>query len=584
MKFNQVAVSFERISQHTSRIEITKILAELFTSATPEESAIISYFTLGSLRAPYKGTQFNYAEKSMIKVVATLIGQTLEECKITMQTKGDIGSCIETSNWPYTDHNLSLSQIYEQLYNFEVISGLGSQEERSEFLKKLLIQVDALSARFIVRIILGQLRLGFSDMTLLDALSWMETGNKSLHDALEHAYNMCADIGLIAFTLKAKGVAGLERIHPVIGIPIRPAAAERLPNAQAIIDKLGSCVAQPKLDGFRLQIHLDNTGETPCIWFFSRNLIDMSAMFPDLVAVLKHVSVTNLIVEGEAIMFDEDRGAFVPFQETVKRKRKHDIEQMSQEMPLRLYIFDILYLNNASLLSLSHTQRRKILIDTFGIPEETDIVQVIAEQKVDTGASLQAYFNQEISQGLEGVVVKRPESKYQPGKRNFNWIKLKRVQKGHLEDTIDAVVLGYNYGKGKRASFGIGAFLVGVYNKSKDRFETIAKVGTGLKDADLKDLKERCDALVVPEKPHNVDVASELTPDVWVDPKIVVVVLADEITQSPLHTAGASNDQNGLALRFPRFIGYSIDKSPEQATSIQEIKRMYQDQYLQKTK
>jgi DNA ligase 1 len=165
------------------------------------------------------------------------------------------------------------------------------------------------------------------------------------------------------------------------------------------------------------------------------------------------------------------------------------------------------------------------------------------------------------------------------GKRNFNWIKLKRHSAGHLNDTVDAVVLGYYFGRGKRAQFGIGAFLVGVYNPDRDMYETVAKIGTGLKDADWIDLKARLDKIQVSEKPHNVDCAPELAPDIWVQPEIVVVVLADEVTQSPLHAAGSGPEKLGFALRFPRFMGYSIDKQATQATTAHEIEELFKLQY-----
>ena len=314
------------------------------------------------------------------------------------------------------------------------------------------------------------------------------------------------------------------------------------------------------------------------MWFFSRNLLDMSPMFPDLKKALEPVKATTLIVEGEAIVYDEETERFLPFQETVKRKRKHGIEEVAESLPLRLYLFDILYLNGQPVLDLGHEQRRGLLMNLFGVyPNET--VQVIAEKLCTTPKELGDYFNEQITQGLEGLVVKRPDAAYQAGKRNFNWIKLKRHQEGELTDTLDAVILGYYAGKGKRGSFGIGAFLVGVYNEEKDLFETIAKVGTGLTDAEWVELKKRCDPLKVHQKPANVICAPELKPDVWVAPELVAVILADEITQSPTHTAGQTETVPGLALRFPRFMGYAVDKKPEQATSVKECRRLYELQF-----
>jgi DNA ligase 1 len=578
MEFVTLAHYFDRISENTSRIEITKLLAELYTASSDQEARIISYLALGTLRAPFYGNQFNLAEKSIIKVLTGLF-PAVQFSRAAIQESGDLGLYIRTISWPYATSSITIEDLHERLVTIETIGGTGSQEEKAKFLADLLKQLDVISASYVIRIIIGTMRLGFSDMTIIDALSWFLTGNKSLHGAIEDAYSACADIGLIAYTVKKEGIAGIKQIHPIVGIPIRPAAAERAPNAAAIIEKIGASVAQPKLDGFRLQIHIDAQKPDSPIWFYSRNLQNMSLIFPDLVMAIKQLPVKNLIAEGEAIVYDADTGTFAPFQETVKRKRKHNIEEAAADLPLRLFIFDLLFIDGQNVMGLPHEQRRLLLVDLFKSVRHVHNIQLIQERETATILALEDYFNEQICEGLEGLVVKRPDAPYQPGKRNFNWIKLKRHEGGHLLDTIDAVVLGYYYGRGKRAEFGIGAFLVGIYNSALDKFQTIAKVGTGLKDADWIDLKKQCDQRAITEQPHNVLCAPELRPDIWVSPELVVVIQADEITKSPLHSAGKTAESSGFALRFPRFMGYSVDKTGTQSTGIKEVQELYQQQY-----
>jgi len=584
MQFSVVGKVFEQLSLVSSRLEMTRLLADLFKQATPHEANIIANLSLGLLRPSYEGTQFNFAEKNFVKVLAHMLHSTVEKIEHLAKERGDVGSVINSNAW-HAHKELTVLNVYKQLSAIEDLSGTGSQEEKAEQVEALLKDVDPISAKYLIRIMLSTLRLGFSDMTLIDALSWMEVGDKSLRTQLENAYNVCADIGLIASTLKSEGIAGIDSMHIHMGIPIRPAAAERMPNARAIIDKLGPCVAQPKLDGFRLQIHVNKTDKhNPVVKFFSRNLIDMSAMFPDLVKAFLKLDVKELICEGEAIVYDPDTESFLPFQETVKRKRKHGIEQAIIDLPLQVYLFDLLYLNGKEFLGKTHEERRKKLLELFKDFKDTTI-QVIQERSITSAAQLEDYFLENIAAGLEGLVVKKSDSIYQPGKRNFNWIKLKRHEEGHLEDTLDCVILGYYKGSGKRASFGVGAFLVGVFNPKKDSFETVAKIGTGLKDVEWKELKHRCDTLHLLKKPVNVECAKELYPDVWVQPKIVCVIRADEITLSPLHSSGKTSNNLGFALRFPRFVSYRDDKSPEQTTSINELQRLYQDQFvIKKTK
>lgn len=577
MKFRVVAECFDKLEQTSSRLKMTELLANLLKKCNPQEAEIVCNLVLGQLYPPHKSQQFNIASALMIKIIATLLEQSEGVIANRVKRVGDVGLVVADGQWKATA-DMSVRDLYAALKKLASITGVGSQEEKIKSVHELLLRLNPLSAKFVVRIIVGKLRLGFSDMTLVDALSWMIVGDKSVRDKIENAYNVCVDIGYIALVLKQDGMQGIEHMTVHVGTPIRPAAAERLPTARAIIEKIGICVAQPKLDGFRLQVHVDNHKIVPSIHFYSRNLLDMSYMFPDLVAALQNLDVFDLIAEGEAIVFDPNTGSFLPFQETVKRKRKHDIEQVMAEFPLQLFLFDLLYLNGKELLSLTHAQRRKKLLALFK-NSTNPIVKVIEEKEVHTAQELEDYFLANISAGLEGLVVKKEDSIYQPGKRNFNWIKLKRQEEGYLEDTIDCVILGYYAGRGKRAQFGIGAFLVGLYNKKEDRFETVAKIGTGLKDHDWGELKKKCDEIKVTNQPKNVICAKELYPDVWTAPEIVVLVRADEITVSPLHAAGKTENKLGYALRFPRFMGYRPDKGPFEATMVAEIKRLYQDQF-----
>lgn len=573
MKFKTVSQAFEKIDTISARLKITEILADLFKNTTPEEALQLCYLSLGCLNPPYIGTQFAIAQKSMIKIVARVIGISEKDVEQQVQKLGDVGSVLEKYEWQASEE-LSIKDVYKVLLEIEKIHGTGSQEEKALKLYELIHELDPLSAKFVVRIILGKLRLGFSDMTLVDALSWMHVGDKSIRKVLEHAYNICADIGLIAYELKKNGVNAIENMSIHVGVPIRPAAADRLPSAEAIIEKLGPCVVQPKLDGFRLQVHVDVTQKNPLIRFFSRNLIDMSAMFPEFVAVCKKLSIQTIILDAEAIVYDPNTHTFLSFQETVKRKRKHGIEELASELPLQLNIFDCMYLNGLSLLNTPQSERRTLLKKALG-SSVNQTMTLIQEKHVSTAQELEDYFIGEIAAGLEGVVVKKPDSYYQAGKRNSNWIKLKYQAAEKLNDTLDVVILGYYPGHGKRAKFGIGAFLVGIHNEQTDKFETVAKIGTGLSDEAWVDLKKRCDGIALKEQPKNVVCPKELAPLIWVSPELVCEVLADEITLSPLHTAGKTDENLGFAFRFPRFVKYRTDKSSYQTTSLYELKKFH---------
>jgi DNA ligase 1 len=578
MEFNHVAITFQKLEEESSRLKITEILANLFKEATPVEASLIAYLAIGEICPAYLGSQFNFAEKGVYKVLSAILGLSAGDLKIRFSRAGDLG---EVYAQEYSGQNLhpslSLKEVHKKLTDFWKKSGIGSQEAKEEMLGELLQNLSSISGKYIIRIILGKLRLGFSDITLLDAFSWMECGDKSIRKDLEEAYNVSVDVGQLIKILKQDGAFALKKIVITPGIPIRPAAAERLPDAAAIVKKLGNCIAQPKLDGFRLQVHLDKTGVEPEVNFFSRNLQDMSKMFPDLHKEVVAFNVKTFIGEGEAIAYDNKTGYFLPFQETVKRRRKHGIEEISNEFPLKLYFFDVLFFNGSSLLNVSHEERRKIMLKIFPLEtvKKSGSIFSIEEKNIEKAEELDGYFKEVMSQGLEGLVVKRPNAAYQPGKRNFNWIKFKRQESESLHDTIDCVILGYFLGEGRRAKLGIGALLVGVYNKKKDCFQTVAKIGTGLTDEEWRQQKKMCNSHSFLVKPVNVECAKELYPDVWVTPKIVCMIRADEITRSPIHTAGAEKKRLGLSLRLPRIMGYRPDKKAADATEIKELERLY---------
>lgn len=582
MIFREVAEVFNHIEQISSRLEITQNLAALIKRTTGEQVQMIAYLTLGELNPTYVGTQFNFAEKSMLKLLAQLLEKDVEQVKALVRKHGDAGLLLEElASVHQPHHELTVVSVYERLKEFHDIEGTGSQELKEQCLLELLKSLDHVSAKYVVRIVLGKLRLGFSDMTLLDACSWMMTGDKSLRKALEEAYNISADIGLIARVLKDDGIDAIKAMEIIPGIPIRPAAAERMNDPYEIYAKLSHCVAQPKLDGFRLQVHKYQEREKTVIRFFSRNLQEMSHMFPDLYAAVAELPMKTLVAEGEAIAYELETGSFLPFQETVKRRRKHDIDNVAQDFPLRLYLFDLLYYDGTSMLKLTHADRRKKLETIAPIQHEEkhdSVLFVIEEKVIDNGQQLETYFKEVVSLGLEGLIVRKIDAVYQAGKRNFNWIKLKRQEFGQLDDSIDCVILGYYAGRGKRAGFGIGALLVGVYNPEVDMFQTVAKIGTGLSDEEWRAQKKACDAIKVEHKPSNVDCARELYPHVWVNPELVCMIRADEITVSPLHRARINDEGDTYALRFPRLMGYRPDKAAIDATTSHELVELFDHQ------
>lgn len=575
MLFRNIVEIFERIEHQDSRLEMMRELAELFKGISAEEAQIVTYLSLGSLYPVFIPTLFNLAQKTLAPVLATVAAVSPSEWSLAVEQSGDLGSAFERCAVEPVGSDLTLQQVYGALVAIERVSGVNSKEIKLELLRALLSQCSGREAKFIIRIILGVLRLGFSEMTIIDALSWMLVQNKLHAQEIEDAFNVCADLGRIVHVLKIQGLAGIADIGITPGVPVRPAAAERMSHPDDVFNKLGPCYAQPKLDGFRLQVHkyVDAVGVTR-VKFFSRNLQEKSDVFPELSVSVEKFSATSFIAEGEAICYDVNTGQFLPFQETAKRGRKHLNEAVVQEYPLKLFLFDILYLNGQSLLSSSHEGRRKILVSSLN---DSDGVVCPLEETFCTSAQMvDDAFTKALSEGLEGLVIKKGDTPYTPGKRNFNWIKLKRKETGELNDTVDCVVLGYYWGKGHRASLGIGAVLLGVINHATGMYESLARCGSGPTEDEWRFLKSECDRYKVMQRQLDVLTAQEHAPDVWVAPTFVVVVRADELTKSPLHYAGRTETTPGYALRFPRIMEYRFDKSARDATTVDEIIRLYE--------
>jgi len=595
MKFSQVASFFEKIENTSSRLQITHHLAELFKKLGASQIDKTIYLLQGRVTPLFEPTEFGMGEKMVARsiILALQIDKKLfnrEYAKI-----GDFGKTVEHFKKQFKsfeEKDLGVIQVYSQLHKLATSGGKGSQEVKANILAQLIRQSDPLSCRYLVRIVLGVLRLGFSDMTVLDAFSWMLKNDKSLRPDIEKAYHVRPDLGYLGKVIKEKREKGLGKVHPTIFTPILMMRAERLSSGEEIIAKIGECGVEPKYDGFRLQVHVKKNHKAE-VRLYSRNLEEVSFMYPDITEGIKReVKAKEIIFEGEAIGFDPVSGNFLPFQETVQRKRKYDIEAKAKEIPLKLFAFELLYLNGKTFLNTAFADRRKELLKVVKSSKQSkdNVIFVAADERIADPKELELKFEEAISKGLEGIVAKKLKGIYQPGARGWNWIKFKRSYSTKIEDTIDCLVMGYDYGKGKRTSFGMGAFLVGVYDDKKDQFVTVAKIGTGLTDIEWKELKKRTDKYRVGKKPALYEVDKQMAVDIWIKPKIIVEIKADEITRSSVHTAGrkmkASKsgtaldiDVAGYALRFPRLQRFRDDKRLDDATTLKELEAMFKKQY-----
>lgn len=571
MTFSDLSIYFQKLEQTASRLTMTEILSDLFKKATSAEIGEICYLLQGRVAPLYEAIEFGIADKLMIRAIASAYEISDSDVLKRYKKHGDLGiTAEEISHEKRSEKKTSsIHEVFTTLTELAQLGGAGSQEKKIQLLSGLFSTSDALSVRYLVRIPLNKLRLGFSDMTMLDGLSWMMTGDKTHRPRLEAAHDVRPDLGYIATQVKEHGMNGISHVHAKVGAPILAALCQRLPNAEEMIKKMGEVDVEPKYDGVRTQIHFKKVNSSQfAVHSFSRNLENTTAMYPELEHIAKQIQADEVILDSEAVGYDEKHHRIIPFQETVTRRRIHDVTLFSKSVPLRFFVFDILAKDGDDLMNIPLSKRREILEQTVA---DGPILVVSPHIITDDIATLRSYHTTQIQQGLEGVVVKKWEGIYEPGRRGYTWVKFKEEGKiGKLADTVDCVVMGYYKGEGKRTSFGIGALLVGV--KTGDSFVTVTKIGTGVSDELWKQLVKDLGIHKSETRPKQYEaIEKTLEPDVWIHPSMVVEIAADDITKSPIHGAK-------FALRFPRLVRIRTDKSIDQITTTKELETMYNNQ------
>ncbi len=573
MKFKDFCYFLDKIEGTSGRIEMANLIKEMFFGLSKEEIDKAIYLLQGKLLPEYYGVVLGLGERFAIEAISISSGYSKKEVELLYEKLGDLGKVAEEllekrRQFSLSRTEMSVREVYDRLYKIAVLAGEGSQTLKIRNLAYLLNNSSPLEGRYIVRIVIGKLRLGVGDATILDALASLKTYDdkekrKEIREDLERAYSLCSDLGEVAKSFFAG--EDIKNFKIKVGKPLLPALAERAVDAEEIYKRLGKCGVEYKYDGFRMQVH--KKGEEVLI--FSRKLDRIEHMFPDIVESVKKLKQKEIIFEGEALAYNLKEGKFFSFQETMHRRRKYGIEKTKQLYPLKLYVFDLLYLEGEDFTKVPFIERRKALEKIFPLSNlDLSHFKIASSPK-----EIEEYFKEALEKGLEGIMAKDLKAPYKAGKRGFSWIKLKRGIDRFL-DSIDAVIVGYYFGKGARAKFGFGGLLVAVYNEDKDRFETIAKIGSGFTEEEMIKFKKMLDEIKVKE-PFKGLLYKE-KPDVWVEPKYVVEVVFDEITLSDVHTCFMEeNNGKGFALRFPRFYRLREDKDVYDATTSKEVYEIY---------
>jgi len=568
IKLSKLAEVFTHLEKTSSSLAMIDILADFFLKISPQEAKISAYLLRGELTPSYEGLEIGLADKMVMRAISRSENIDVEKVESLFKKTGDLGLVIEELRENKRGGELTIKKAFENLIEIAKTTGEGSQEKKIDLLVNLLSKTSGQEAKYIIRTILRTLRLGVGEMTFLYGLSKAFGDGKKQKEILEYAFNVLSDLGEVAYAVSKLGIKKIAEIKPKIGVPIRMMLANRIQELEEIKKHVsGSVSVEDKYDGERIQAHIRKNGE---IALFSRRQEKITHQYPDIIKGLKMAfHGQEAIVEGEVVPLDEKKDKILPFQILMSRRRKHGIEEYLKKIPVRYFLFDLLYLDGKNYLR-QPLEKRRLALERFF--KKTGPIDFGKYTITDDLSEIEAYFSDSIKRGNEGVMIKDYSGIYQAGTRGWLWIKFKKEYKKELADTFDLVVVGGLYGAGRRAKT-YGSLLAASYDPKTNKYYSFTKVGTGFTDETLAQLPKMLNRYKLDEK-HKL-VETNMDVNVWFEPKVVMEVSGAEITVSPVHMVAKDKiKRGGLALRFPKFLRWR-EKTPEDTTTIKEIYDLY---------
>jgi len=578
MEFSIIAELFEKMENTSKRIELTNILVELLKKTPKKIIPNVVYLLQGIIRPNFEGVELGVAEKLAIRSISKSSGLPIKKIEDDYRNCGNLGLTASNilklkTQTTFTTEKITVERVYETLFKIANLEGKGSQDLKMKYISSLLNDATPLEAKFVLNILLGTLRLGIAENTVMDALAIRFTGKKEYRKQIEDAYNVSSDLGKVSEVIASEGLDGIKKFQISLFNPVRPMLADRIKSEKEATEKMPvEFAAEYKLDGERVQIHK----QADKIILFSRSLENITKYYPDIVEnVGNSLDVNEGIFEAEIVAINENTGEFLPFQELMHRRRKYKLKKAILQYPITVNFFDVLYFDGKNCLNLKYSERRKILENSV---KENNFAKLVPMAIVKNENEVEDFLENSINSGCEGLMLKILDSAYRAGIRGGNWLKLKREYRNELGDSLDLVVIGAYFGKGRRTGR-YGTLLLATYNPEKDNFPSICKVGTGFTDESLDQLYQILSNKVILKK--NPRIESEMEADVWFEPELVLEIVASEITLSPIHKTalGTIRKGAGLALRFPKFTGkIRIEKGSEDASTDEEVYSLYKGQ------
>jgi len=578
MEFSIISEMFEMMEKTTKRIELTNILVELLKKTPKKIIPNVVYLLQGIIRPNFEGVELGIAEKLAIRAISKSAGLPIKKIEDDYRDGGDLGLTASNilkikTQTTFTAEKITVERVYETLFKIAKLKGKGSQDLKMKHIASLLNDATPLEAKFVLKILLGTLRLGIAENTVMDALAIAFTGKKENRVQIENAYNVSSDLGKVSLIVATDGIDEIKKFKISLFSPIRPMLADRVQSEKDVIKKMPEqFIAEYKLDGERVQIHK----QSDKIVLFSRRLENITQYYPDIVERIgKTLNVNEGIFEAEIVPINENTGEFLPFQELMHRRRKYKLDKAVSQYPITVNFFDVLYYDKKDCLNLECSERRKILEQ---IVHEDNFSKLVPMLFVKNENEVEDFLENSINAGCEGLMLKAPSAPYRAGMRGSNWLKLKREYRNELGDSLDLIVIGAYFGRGRRTGL-YGTLLLATYDPENDNLPSICKVGTGFTDESLDQLYQILSNKVTLKK--NPRIVSEMEADIWFEPELVLEIVASEITLSPIHKTGLDliRKSTGFALRFPKFTGkIRYEKAVEDASTGEEVFALYKRQ------
>jgi DNA ligase-1 len=543
MKFSELAKVYERISQAKGDPARVRLLAELFRKADRPTLEAAAHFTLSEVVDPQLSDRLSTGPGTIRSVLARMFhldaAEIDEEVKRTGDMSGVVAAHVRGAD------TLAVDKLWRRMNR-----AVRGDEDRSALVEYVFRNTRPLGAKYFTRMILNQMRIGAGLGTTARALS-AAFGVDA--EEVEHLYAMTNDIGLVASQAR-KGEKALERAGLTLFRPYQFMNAQKVDDPREIFEKLKGkqIIFEVKYDGARLQIHFKR-GRPPEIRFYSRRLNDDSRAMPDLAAALRKAwKGGDAIIEGEAVAFDPALKEKQPFQSVLMRLgRVHEIEEKAREIPLVLYLFELVYDDGTNLMDAPQRERRARLAKLFRPTERVQLTESIVTDRIEEQAK---FFRRAIEEGHEGLVAKDPDAPYVPGRRTENWMKIKPAF-----ETLDVVITGGIWGSGRRRGL-LSSLIVSV--RDGDEFKTVGKVGTGFSEEALRELTARLEPRIITTRGRDVEI----------EPEVVIEVDFQDIQKTARYRAG-------YALRIPRFKRVREDKSVREADTLERLKRLYKQMH-----